>query len=425
MKYSVDTYRLYRSEKFFHHTMRIRVTLNDEIDPEILRRSVNEAIVRYPYFAKSLSVDDDGGFILEPNDAPVVVFEVDGRARDLCSDEVNGHFCYVEYEGRTIYYNISHSICGGKGAQPWVMTNVYQYVKNRYGIDPAAPGIRKPGEDLLPGEDVEPTVEMLSDEEPIYLSESKNPVQLLGDYLNGMFNPFVKDASYRLYSFKQEDIVRFIKQNDASVQSFFAVVIAKMLDRVLPARHPVIGVQIAHNPMEDIGLKYSHKDLLTHMYIDYDREMLKWDMEKLGTMTRGQILLQKDPTVSCYQLRKLFAYYEGINNESGTKNKMKYAAKHNPGNGKEARKNTFICNYSGLADWGEIADYVDDYAIIVEGHIVSEITSIGDKIFLMLPQVIRTDKYADALNKILDELSIPYEVQGPYPKLLPKHRLPG
>ena len=424
MKYSVDTYRLYRSEKHFRFSMRIRVTMRDEVDPEILLRSANEAILRYPYFAKRLAVDDDGGFILEPNDAPVVVIPSDGRARDLCSEEVNGHFCYVEYEGRTVYYNISHSICGGKGAQPWVMTNVYQYVKNRYGIEPDAPGIRKPGEDLLPGEADEPTYEMLSDEEPIYKSESKDPVMLYGDYINGMFNPFVKDANYRIYSFRQKAIVRFIKQNNASVQSFFAVVTAKMLDKVLPAKYPVIGAKIAHNPTESIGLTYSHKDLLSQIFIDYDRTMLKWDMEKLGTMTRGQILLQKDPSVSSSQLKEILSYYESIDSISGAKNKMKYAEKNNSGTGKAARKNTFICNYSGFADWGDVADYIEDYVIIVEGHIVCEVTSVGDKIFFMLPQVIRSDKYANALETVLNELSIPFEVKGPYPKLLPRHILP-
>ena len=425
MKYSVDTYRLYLSEKHFHYTMRIRVTMKDEIDPDILRISVNEAIVRYPYFARKVTVDNEGGFLLEPNNKDIMVFPVDGRAKDLCSREVNGHFCYVEYEGRTIYFNISHSICGGKGAQPWVMTNVYQYVKNKYNIEPDAPGIRKPGDKLLEGEDVEPALDMLPDDGPLFEPESKNPFMMYGDYINGMINPFVREASYRLYTFRQEDIVRFAKANDASIQSFFTVATAKMLDKVLPAKHKVIGAKIAHNPTEEIGLTYSHKDLLSQIYIDYDRDMLKWDMDKLGTMTRGQILLQKDPTVSGHQLRRIFAYYDGIDNESGLKAKKKYAAKNNYGTGKGARKNTFICNYSGHADWGEIADYVEDYTIIVEGHIVCEVTSLGDKIFFMLPQVIRTGKYAEALNEVFNEMSIPFDVRGPFPKLLPRHRLPS
>ena len=48
-------------------------------------------------------------------------------------------------------------------------------------------------------------------------------------------------------------------------------------------------------------------------------------MERLGTMTRGQILLQSDPSVGGSQLRKLFAYYGEIDKVNGLKEKMKYA----------------------------------------------------------------------------------------------------
>lgn len=424
MKYSIDTYRLYLKEKQFHYSMRLRVKMKDQVDPVVLRKSVNEAIERYPYFAVRIKLDEDGGFLLQKNDAEIAVLPVEGKTRELGSREVNGHLCFVEYEGQTMYFNISHSICGGKGVQPWVMTNVYQYVKNKYGIEPEAPGIRKPGEPLLEGEDREPTFEMLSDEEPIYQGQSKNPYMPYMDYINGMINPFLKDSCYRIYAFRKEDIVRFIKDNDASVVSLFAVLIGKMLDRVLPARHPVIGVKISHNPCEDIGIPNAHSDFLTAIYIDYEREQLKWDMEKLGTMTRGQILLQKDPSVSSCQLKKLFNFYEGIDRMKGLKEKMAYATKNNLSSGKEARKHTYMCNYSGRVDWGEVAEYIEDYVIIVEGNLICEVTSLNDRIFLMMPQVVRTDKYANALNALLRELSIPFSVSGPFEKRLPKHALP-
>ena len=50
---------------------------------------------------------------------------------------------------------------------------------------------------------------------------------------------------------------------------------------------------------------------------------------------------------------------------------------------------------------------------------------MNDRIFLMLPQVIKTDQYANALDAILRELSIPFTVSGPYEKRLPRHTLPG
>ena len=46
---------------------------------------------------------------------------------------------------------------------PWVLTNVYQYVAEKYNVVPDAPGIRKPNDPLLEGETDEPVLEMLPD----------------------------------------------------------------------------------------------------------------------------------------------------------------------------------------------------------------------------------------------------------------------
>ena len=51
MKYSVDTYRLYQSEKYFAHSVRIHVRMKDEVDINVLDKAVNSSIKRYPYFA--------------------------------------------------------------------------------------------------------------------------------------------------------------------------------------------------------------------------------------------------------------------------------------------------------------------------------------------------------------------------------------
>ncbi|MCR5104482.1 MAG: hypothetical protein K6B68_08540 [Eubacterium sp.] len=51
MKYSFDTYRLYQSEKIFAYTIRIKVTMKEEVDGDVLRSAANVAIKRYPYLA--------------------------------------------------------------------------------------------------------------------------------------------------------------------------------------------------------------------------------------------------------------------------------------------------------------------------------------------------------------------------------------
>ena len=67
MKYSNSTYRLYHDEKRFSFAIYARVTMKEPVDIDILRRSVNTAIKRYPYFAVHVTADKDGGYVLLPN----------------------------------------------------------------------------------------------------------------------------------------------------------------------------------------------------------------------------------------------------------------------------------------------------------------------------------------------------------------------
>ena len=394
MKYSIDTYPLYKDEKRFAFVVRAKLRMTETVDIDVLRSAANKAIKRYPYFAVKVEVDE------------------------------NEHLLFLEVDGRDIYFNISHTMCGGRGLQPWIMTTVWQYVADKYGIVPNAPSIRKPGEPLLDGEMDEPACDMLPREEPIYEYKSKNPKVLIADYMNGLFNPFVRNSNYRVLTFSQKEILSFAKGNDSSVAAFFLIAVAKALDKLLPEKDAVIGGEIAHNMSANIGLKNAHCDILSHIHIDYTREQLKMDMEKLGTMTRGQIILQTDPTVSCKELKEKLALYEALDNIQGIKAKRKYMKQHDPSTGKDAKHGTYIVNYTGQMDWGEVADYIESYVLIVEGHVMLEVTSVGEKIFVCFMQILDTDKYINAFREVMNELGISFTMEGPFPKKLPKHQLP-
>ena len=157
------------------------------------------------------------------------------------------------------------------------------------------------------------------------------------------------------------------------------------------------------------------------MFVDYDRDTLNGDLEKLGTKTRGQIIIQTDPTVSHAQIRKLFTLYEEIDKVHGLKAKRKYMAKHSLSTGKDAQHGSFLANYTGLMDWGEVADYVEWFAYVIEGHLTVEISAMAGKIYVAIMQVIKTDKYINLFREELEKVGIPCKIAGPFPKRLPKH----
>jgi len=106
VKYSVNTYRLYQSEKYFAHTVRIHVRMKNEVDIDVLDKAVNTAINRYPYFAVRVKVDEDGGYLLVPNDKKIVVMPTAEKMPMLGSGSINDHLLFVDCSGKDIFFNI-------------------------------------------------------------------------------------------------------------------------------------------------------------------------------------------------------------------------------------------------------------------------------------------------------------------------------
>ena len=61
----------------------------------------------------------------------------------------------------------------------------------------------------------------------------------------------------------------------------------------------------------------------------------------------------------------------------------------------------------------------------IDTYVMLEVTSAGDQIFVCFMQILDTDKYINAFREVMNELGISFTMEGPYPKKLPKHQLPG
>ena len=88
-----------------------------------------------------------------------------------------------------------------------------------------------------------------------------------------------------------------------------------------------------------------------------------------------------------------------------------------------AEHGTFYINYTGQLDWGEVADYMENYVIIVDGHLMLEITSMADRLFVCFMQLIKEDKYVLAFKDVLLEMGIPCKITKAHVKHLAKHGL--
>ena len=66
MRYDFDSYLLYEVSRMTLYTVRFKALLNAPVEPETLQAAAEKAFRRFPYFARSLAVNEEGAYELEP-----------------------------------------------------------------------------------------------------------------------------------------------------------------------------------------------------------------------------------------------------------------------------------------------------------------------------------------------------------------------
>ena len=108
------------------YSVKIRVILKERVKGAVLQASAGKAFRRFTYHCRTVAVDHDGAFILEPCDQPISVTKGDRVVR-LGTEETNGLLFAVTYEDNSIYFNFAHDFCGGCGAMRWIKGTLWQY----------------------------------------------------------------------------------------------------------------------------------------------------------------------------------------------------------------------------------------------------------------------------------------------------------
>ena len=131
--------------------------------------------------------------------------------------------------------------------------------------------------------------------------------------------------------------------------------------------------------------------------------------------------MQLQPEYAYDTLRKFYQYTDGIDSVKGLKEKNKYASKNS--HRVPDVHNSFLINYMGREDWGEMTEYVERAHIITDAHLLFEILDVGDKFCISLMQMNKKTKYMDCFCQVLDEEKIPYKIHGVFKNHLPVSKL--
>lgn len=406
-----DTYLLYETRPNAPSNTSIRFVLEiaEDIRGEALSEAVNEAIKRYPYFSVRVKTQD-GSFTLVPNSLPIVVMKTKIPAAPLGSKEVNYHLNYIDYQDDTIYFNVSHSIADASGYIPFIKSVLYQYLVRTHSEPISSQGINLADTPLLPGEFDFPTMESLPESDLSFYQDPPMGYFPAEDYMRAIKEPDPKGNGYYCISIKQREFMKYIHSNDASPAAIIAVLLFKAFAPLFPSEEETFSAGIACNFKDAVGCPHAFHSLSRALHIRYKRSYLDMPIDKLGTVTRGMIMLQSQPENSVTHMKQMLQHYEKVDSLETVEAKRDFCLRE--GLFTKGCRDTYNVSYVGQTDFGGMSQYIRSLNTVLYGNLLVEINAIGNMFYIALNQVTRTDRYINAFLRALEEAGLSYSVSN-------------
>lgn len=386
---------LYGANEDFLSTFRLAIRMKDTVDYDILSRSVEKAIVRYPYFCVFPEREDEN-IVLHYNNQPVPVFG-DDRTVTLGSEESRGHLISFGCMNNTIFIDCSHYLADGMGISPLMMSLLYLYVSERYGAEGLkAERIRMSDSPICDGEHIYPFPDSaINNEELRVLPQEPDEVYSL--------DPAVFDEkglyAYHLH-IPQNEMMAKASSSDGSPVSFLSVLLYRALHRLDHNMDKPVVAHVQHQYRAVLSMPMSHHSLVNYISVAMVPRLSKWDVEKQNTVVRGQVILKGDKDSDIASINRLI---EAFPNESSFDDKKDAMARFAE---KSVLRKTFGISYVGKMDWCGLEHYVEDlHAYIGEKHtknmLLIEVMTVGEDFSLTFMQSGKGEKY---LNAFMDEI---------------------
>ena len=419
-KYDFDSYLLYEIKKRNAFSSKIKVILKERVNGAVLRTAAEKAFRRFPYYCKTVAVNSEGAYILEPSEKPIAVIEGD-RVITLGTEETNGLLFAITYEDNSICFSIAHNFCGGCGAMLWIKATLWQYLTDLgHEIDKA--GILTADTPITDEEQAEPDVASLPVGAPLgnlnFTTDSFFP---RNDYIEQAKDPNGFDGYYPIRIPKKQ-LMKYAHDNDGSPNSILAAMLFRMCVKALPDERKFTG-KIINNYRADVGCPESYRDMVRAMYVQYDVGMKDWPIEKLSTVTRSRMYIQMQPEISWDYCRSVEEFRAQIDLRPDLESKVDYAGAN--GFMTHGLPSAFHISYVGKISWDGLGPYLDGVYSITRGHLMIEVNATEEDFCLSFQTVRKDGKYLNAFLRSLEEEGITYTVGELEDRKLPETVLPS
>ena len=397
---------LYGANKDFFSTFRLAIRMNSHVDYELLARSVEKAMVRYPYFCVYPEREGET-LVLRYNKRPLPVFP-DDRTVTLGSEDSRGHLISFGCKDRTIFIDASHYLADGMGVDPLLKSLLYIYVSERYGTEGLeVERIRMPDSPVCEGEFAYPFPDrMIEAEELDILPKAPEEAYSLDP------DAFDKDGLYAYHlHIPQKAMMAKASSSDGSPVSFISVLLYRALHRLDQNIDKPVVAHVQHQYRPTLQTPMSHHSLVNYIPVVLSPRMSGWDVEKQNTVVRGQVILKGGRDADVVAIRHLIEAFPVDASLADKKEAMaRYAEESIHGK-------TFGISYVGKMDWCGLERYVNDlHAYIGEKHtenmLLIEIMTVGEDFSLTFMQSGRGEKYLNAFLQEIRALDIPVSLVG-------------
>ena len=386
---------LYGANKDFFSTFRLAIRMKEAVAYDTLSRSVEQAMVRYPYFCVCPERVGEN-LVLRYNERPVPVFP-DDRTVTLGGDESRGHLISFGCKDKTIFIDVSHYIADGMGIDPLMKTLLYLYVSERYSeAVQVSERVRMPESAVLDAEHAYPFPDKAVE------SEELDP-----------FTEFTKDAysldpdafdSEGLYAYHlhipQKAMMAKASSSDGSPVSFLSVLLYRAICRLDSGIDKTVVVHVQHQYRAALRVPMSHHSLVNYIPVTLSPRLSKWDVERQNTVVRGQVILKGEIEDDIASVNRLIRAFPSDGSFFEKREAMSRYAENS------ILGKTFGISYVGKMDWCGLDPYVEDLHVYIgekytKNMLLIEVMTVGEDFSLTFMQSGRGDKY---LNAFIDEL---------------------
>ena len=409
---------LYVTSKERPNEIRIRIRMRDLIEPDILRRSVDTTMERYPYFCVKLK-KKEGQYIFAENHRPVVITH-SLHGVDLNSEESNYHMIAFCWQDNWIILDVFHGMTDGAGAYEVIRTLLYYYCSERYGIQLKGEGIRLAGDEIPMEEWIDPVVSKTD-----FPAPRRN--EQMSDALNLITSAGLhEDKQHTVYSIavSENEFMKFNLDHDGSPGTMVSLLLSRAIAKMYPDAEEPVRITLCVNQRNALHAPLAHQSLVGGAFLEYKDQMRDWPLSKQATAYRGMVYAQTQEE----NVLMGTASIKGINgmllSKESDQERLGVAAYINSLAG---RVITATVSYVGKANYQEAERYIRDFrawtSTAADGLTV-EISAVNGRFTLDFLQTFSSPVFVNAFLNELDENGIVYDLQDVNELELPNIRLP-